>query len=279
MNSSKSIQENIKLIAGEDYPQTYREFVTMFPDNKSCREFLYKLRWGNEFICPKCNKSSKEPWHQTHKRLVCPNCRHQTTVTAETIFDKTRTPLTTWLEAAWHITTAKNGMSAKTIEQTLGISYQTAWTMLQRFRVAMVHTERKKLLGTIEIDETLVVWAGEFGRTPFAQGANGRDHNQYGFTVWMAGGGVRPGMTYGATDNLGFQSPKESFKSAVAGEIDPVLIFNPDHIRDGFQECPQVGFTTLQGVCFSGNHTPELQIPEQGPKDENHKSKQTGDNG
>jgi transposase-like protein len=156
MNSSKSIQENIKLIAGEDYPQTYREFVTMFPDNKSCREFLYKLRWDNEFICPKCNKSSKEPWHQTHKRLVCPNCRHQTTVTAETIFDKTRTPLTTWLEAAWHITTAKNGMSAKTIEQTLGISYQTAWTMLQRFRVAMVHTERKKLLGTIEIDETLV---------------------------------------------------------------------------------------------------------------------------
>ena len=43
------------------------------------------------------------------------------------------------------------------------------------------------------LDDTLVVWAGEFGRTPFAQGKNGRDHNQFGFTVWLAGGGVKPG--------------------------------------------------------------------------------------
>jgi hypothetical protein len=56
------------------------------------------------------------------------------------------------------------------------------------------------------LDETLVVWAGEFGRTPFAQGANGRDHNQYGFTVWMAGGGARPGTIHGATDEWGYKA-------------------------------------------------------------------------
>ena len=56
------------------------------------------------------------------------------------------------------------------------------------------------------LDETLVVWAGEFGRTPFAQGKNGRDHNQYGFTVWLAGGGVKPGTTYGATDEWGYKA-------------------------------------------------------------------------
>ncbi len=56
------------------------------------------------------------------------------------------------------------------------------------------------------LDETLVVWAGEFGRTPFAQGANGRDHNQYGFTVWLAGGGVKPGTIYGATDEWGYKA-------------------------------------------------------------------------
>lgn len=56
------------------------------------------------------------------------------------------------------------------------------------------------------LDETLVVWAGEFGRTPFAQGKNGRDHNQYGFTVWMAGGGVKPGTIYGATDEWGYKA-------------------------------------------------------------------------
>ncbi|MCA9132007.1 MAG: DUF1501 domain-containing protein [Planctomycetales bacterium] len=56
------------------------------------------------------------------------------------------------------------------------------------------------------LDETLVVWAGEFGRTPFAQGKNGRDHNPLGFTVWLAGGGVRPGTVYGATDEWGYKA-------------------------------------------------------------------------
>jgi hypothetical protein len=56
------------------------------------------------------------------------------------------------------------------------------------------------------LEETLVIWAGEFGRTPFAQGTNGRDHNPFGFTVWMAGGGVKGGMSYGATDEYGYKA-------------------------------------------------------------------------
>jgi hypothetical protein len=56
------------------------------------------------------------------------------------------------------------------------------------------------------LDETLVVWTGEFGRTPFAQGGNGRDHNEYGFSLWMAGGGVKPGVTFGATDEWGYRA-------------------------------------------------------------------------
>ena len=54
------------------------------------------------------------------------------------------------------------------------------------------------------LDETLIVWAGEFGRTPFSQGSDGRDHNPYGFSVWLAGGGVKGGTIYGATDELGY---------------------------------------------------------------------------
>jgi hypothetical protein len=56
------------------------------------------------------------------------------------------------------------------------------------------------------LDSTLVVWAGEFGRTPFAQGADGRDHNPFGFSIWMAGGGVRGGTVYGATDEWGYKA-------------------------------------------------------------------------
>ncbi len=54
------------------------------------------------------------------------------------------------------------------------------------------------------LEDTLVLWGGEFGRTPTSEGQNGRDHNNHGFTVWMAGGGVRGGMVYGATDEFGF---------------------------------------------------------------------------
>ena len=54
------------------------------------------------------------------------------------------------------------------------------------------------------LDDTLVIWGGEFGRTPTAQGKDGRDHNPYGFTMWLAGGGVKPGFAYGATDDYGW---------------------------------------------------------------------------
>ncbi len=56
------------------------------------------------------------------------------------------------------------------------------------------------------LDETLVVWGGEFGRTPVSEAGDGRDHNPYGFTMWLAGGGVRGGLVHGATDDFGFQA-------------------------------------------------------------------------
>jgi membrane-anchored protein YejM (alkaline phosphatase superfamily) len=62
------------------------------------------------------------------------------------------------------------------------------------------------------LKDTLVVWAGEFGRTPFAQGSNGRDHNQYGFTVWLAGGGVKAGTAFGETDEWGYKAVKDKLE-------------------------------------------------------------------
>jgi len=144
-----------ELVAGRDYPRTYREFVEMFSSDDACAAWLEALRWPKGFVCPKC-KAAGTPWRQSRARFVCTSCRYQGTVTAGTILDKTRTPLTTWFEAAWHVTTAKNGLSAKTLERTLGVRYRVAWTMLQRFRVAMVRSERKPLRGVVEVDETLI---------------------------------------------------------------------------------------------------------------------------
>jgi transposase-like protein len=142
-------------LAGRDYPRSYREFAEWYQDDAACAECLEALRWPKGFTCPTCRVVG-EPWRESRGRLVCRACRHQTTVTAGTILEKTRTPLTIWFEAAWHVTTTKNGFSAKSLERTLGIRYRVAWTMLQRFRVAMVRSERQPLSGIVEVDEALV---------------------------------------------------------------------------------------------------------------------------
>ena len=59
------------------------------------------------------------------------------------------------------------------------------------------------------LKDTLVMWAGEFGRTPYAQSGDGRDHNNKGYTIWMAGGGVRSGLAYGATDDFGYEAVEQ----------------------------------------------------------------------
>lgn len=88
---------------------------------------------------------------------MCRLCRHQCTVTAGTIFEKTRTPLRSWFAAVWYITSQKNGVSALGLQRVLGLgSYETAWTMLHRLRRAMVNPERERLSGVVEVDETYV---------------------------------------------------------------------------------------------------------------------------
>ncbi len=88
---------------------------------------------------------------------MCSACGHQASVTAGTIFDKTRTPLSVWFAAAWYVTSQKHGASALGLQRTLGLgSYQTAWTLLHRFRRAMVRPNREPLCGRVEVDEAYV---------------------------------------------------------------------------------------------------------------------------
>lgn len=84
---------------------------------------------------------------------------------------------------------------------------------LEKGHRAMAYQVDQPIAGLIKdlharglLEETLIVFTGEFGRTPFSQGSNGRDHNPFGFSVWLAGGGIRGGVTYGATDELGYHA-------------------------------------------------------------------------
>ncbi|MDF3835701.1 IS1595 family transposase [Cupriavidus basilensis] len=140
--------------AGKDYPSNWNEFLDRFGTEEACLSYLEALRWPQGFICPDCGVAA-EPYRSSRARLMCRSCGHQTTVTAGTIFDKTRTPLRVWLAGAWYLTNQKQGVSTLGLQRVLGLgSYQTAWTMLHRFRRAMVRPDRERLKGCVEVDET-----------------------------------------------------------------------------------------------------------------------------
>jgi transposase-like protein len=148
--------DEIKPVAGQDYPRTWGEFQDWFASDEACAAYLEQLRWPNGFCCPACGVADA-PGRATRGRLICRACRHQCSVTAGTIFDKTRTPLRVWFAAAWYVTNQKQGVSALGLQRVLGLnSYQTAWAMLHRFRRAMVRPDRDLLSGTVEVDETFV---------------------------------------------------------------------------------------------------------------------------
>ena len=143
------------LRAGRDYPRNYAELCAWFRDDDACLDYLEWLRWPDGFVCPHCETTRS--WRMSDGRFWCERCRRRVSVTTGTIFHRTRTPLTVWFAVAGYMTSAKNGVSAKTLQRLLGFgSYQTVWTMLHRFRTAMVRPDRDRLSGEVEVDETLV---------------------------------------------------------------------------------------------------------------------------
>ena len=139
----------------EDYPRNLVELEARFSTEEACREYLRKLRWPEGFVCPR--RGTHSAWASKRNLLLCADCGYQASVTAGTIFQDTRKPLTLWFRAAWWVTTQKGGASALELQRVLGLgSYVTAWTWLHKFRRAMVRPGRHRLVGRVEVDETYV---------------------------------------------------------------------------------------------------------------------------
>jgi len=139
----------------DDYPRTWAEFEDRFATEEACWGYLCQLRWPDGFRCPRCGHG--QAWRVRTRWFQCAQCGRQTSVTAGTIFQDTRTPLRTWFRAMWWITVQKTGTSAKGLQQVLGFgSYQTAWAWLHKLRRAMVRPGRDRLSGRVEVDETYV---------------------------------------------------------------------------------------------------------------------------
>lgn len=140
--------------AGEHYPRSLGQFQAWFQTDADCLDYLEWLRWPDGYICPDCGHSG---WRLGDDRFMCSACGARTSVTAGTIFDRTRTPLTVWFTVCWHLATAKDGVSALSLKRVLEIgSYQTVWAMLHRLRSVLVRPGRERLRGTVEVDETYI---------------------------------------------------------------------------------------------------------------------------
>lgn len=138
----------------EEYPKTTIEFERSFATEQFCREYLYRIRWPEGFICPHCNHH--EYWI-TKGQYRCKHCRYWISATAGTIFQDTRIPLQVWFRAIWQVVSQKHGISALGLQQVLGFNrYETVWIMMHKLRIAMVRPGRDRLVGPIQVDETYV---------------------------------------------------------------------------------------------------------------------------
>lgn len=145
------------------------EMMGEFGDEAKCRAYLEKLRWPNGVACPRC-KGEKIYRIEKRDQFLCAACDYQFSVTVDTLFHDTHLPLVTWFLATVLLCEAKKGMSACQIQRSLGIkTYKTAWYLCHRIRAAMLETNKAKLDGIVEIDETYVG-----GRAPRGQGYTGR---------------------------------------------------------------------------------------------------------
>lgn len=142
---------------GVDYPANWHGLLAWFPDDPACLRYLERLRWGDGFVCRFCGLVDGGWWQKADGLRRCKECRHDTSVTAGTIFAGTRAPLTSWFAAVWYVVNQKQGVSALGLQRVLGLgSYETAWTWLHKLRRAMVRPEREPLSGAIEVDETIL---------------------------------------------------------------------------------------------------------------------------
>src|SRR5665811_697397 len=106
------------------YPGTWPEFRVWFADEAACVAYLERLRWARGFRCPKCARA--KGWRTADGRWSCSGCARKVSVTAGTVFDRSRIPLTEWFAAAWYMTNQKHGVSALGLQRLLGLgSYQT----------------------------------------------------------------------------------------------------------------------------------------------------------
>jgi transposase-like protein len=158
---------------------TFQQFMTTYPNEIACRQFLADHRWPDGVKCPRCGKGETvykiaQPW-----KWECsnPDCRsgnaYRFSVTAGTIFENTKHPLLTWFKVLYTMLQSKKGVSSRQIRRMFfgeNSSTRTAWYVCHRLRAGMADPDFKQLMGIVEVDETFMGGKG----TGTATSASGR---------------------------------------------------------------------------------------------------------
>ena len=140
--------------------QTVRDFFKQFPDDDTCLQHLFNVRYGKDHSCPKCEKKGNWPRLSGHKAFSCQWCGHHIHPMAGTIYEGSTTPLQLWFYAMFLFTKSRNGVSGKELQRQLGVTYKTAWRMGHKIREHMARVDGDEPLGgsgkVVEVDETFV---------------------------------------------------------------------------------------------------------------------------
>lgn len=136
-------------------PMSIINFQRKFSTEKACQRHLFRLRWPEGYRCPRCGHE-KASFHSTRRLYQCKACKYQVSLTAGTVFHKTRTPLKKWFWMIFLMGRQKSGVSMLSLQRMLEIkSYKTAWMMGHKIRKAMAHRDAYyKLAGLVEVDDT-----------------------------------------------------------------------------------------------------------------------------
>ena len=144
---------------------SFTQFVKRFPNEKACVEYLYGVKWPQGFECPVCGCRHGYTL-KNRRQYQCARCRHQTSLTANTVMHRSHLPLTKWFWAIYLVACDKRGISALALAGKIEVCYETAWNMLRRIRAAMeMRDEHYILQGIVEFDDSYF-GAGKKGNIP-----------------------------------------------------------------------------------------------------------------
>lgn len=197
----------------EKYPKDFQEFLSDFPDEKSCWQYIIDMRWPEGYVCSGCQ--SERYWLTGKHKIHCSECGKEYSITSGTIFQESKKSILLWFHIMWWVVAQKTGASASNMKDFMGFgTYETAWQWLHKLRRIMVRPGRENLTGEVEVDETYI------GVDEIGTGKQGRGADEKSLVVV-------------ATECVGKKIGRVRFKIIPNASSDSLLPFIEENVEKG----------------------------------------------